>query len=303
MLMRNCFAKLSLFGSLALVLCGCTGDGSGSGMNLGSLTSGVSGMLGKGGNTGGVDAGAVANGVQTGVQSFALSYADEPAMGQSVAAVAISKYGLVDDPKLTRYVALVGLTVVSASQNPDAEWFFAVLNTDEVNAFSGPAGYVMITRGAIAKMHDESELAGVLAHEISHVLNHDGLNAAKHALLVKGITQAAAGASARFAQFEGGTNGALDTIVVNGYNQDQENKADADAVSLVAAAGYDPHGYLHFITRLAALKHSGGGSIMSTHPGLESRVARISAKITAIGSPTGQTLEDRFQTRAKDALQ
>src|SRR5689334_2088472 len=79
------------------------------------------------------------------VQSASLSEADEPAMGEAVVCAVTNRYRLSSDEKLNKYVNLVGLAVASTCPNQDIEFSFAVLDTDEVNAFSGPAGFVMVT--------------------------------------------------------------------------------------------------------------------------------------------------------------
>lgn len=267
----------------------------------GSMTSMISGGRANsgGGRGGGVDYGGVAKAVGTGVTAARMGDDDEPAMGQSVAAVAIGRYRLVSDRKLTRYVSLVGLTLASSSPRPDGQWSFGVLDTDIVNAFSGPDGYVMITRGALSQMRDESELAGVLGHEMSHVLNHDGLEAARSAMQKQAIVEGASAASKQVAQFSQALDGTVDTVFNKGYARDQENKADAGAVQLVAAAGYDPNGYLHFIERLGTQQKQNGSTIFSTHPGLADRVSHIREEISRAGSPRGQTLPERFTASVK----
>src|SRR5256885_606615 len=102
-------------------------------------------------------------------------------MGESVAMAVTTQYPIVKDEKLNQYVTLVGLTLAARSSRPDANWLFAVIDTDEVNAFSGPDGYILVTRGAIRQMQDESQLAGVLAHEMTHVLEKHGLKAVQQA--------------------------------------------------------------------------------------------------------------------------
>src|ERR1035437_8007236 len=114
-------------------------------------------------------------GVGHSLNALSLSEKDEDALGQSVGVALTNQYGVTADARLQHYVMLVGLTVASASPNAGGNWVFGVLESSDVNAFSGPNGYVFVTRGAIAQMHDEAELAGVLAHEISHVCRHDGL--------------------------------------------------------------------------------------------------------------------------------
>src|SRR5437773_2391483 len=217
---------------------------------------------------------------EKGLQATSLSERDEDAMGQSVAVTLTNQYGLNDDESLARYVTLVGLTIASVSPRPDGNYVFGVLNSNDVNAFSGPNGYILITRGALARMQDEAELAGVLAHEIAHVTNHDGINAVKQAGYADAFAEAAKGADSRVAALGQLTDGVVDVVIKKGYSKDQEFGADAGAVKFLVAAGYDPNSYLHFLQRLkAAGSVSSGGSLMSTHPGLDQRISRVSSQI------------------------
>ena len=108
-----------------------------------------------------------------------LSEADEDELGKSVAILITNRYPPSDDKKLIQYVNLVGYTLVESSRKPDKQYTFGVLETDDIGAYSGPNGYVMITHGAIKSMQDEAELAGVLAHELTHVIDRHGLEAAR----------------------------------------------------------------------------------------------------------------------------
>jgi len=228
---------------------------------------------------------------QKAVAATTLGEAQEDALGQSVAISATNRYKLDPNESLNRYVTLVGLTVASASPRPDGNYVFGVLDTDEVNAFSGPNGYILITRGSITRMQDEAELAGVLAHEIAHVVNHDGLNAVKQAGYADAFAEAAKAADSRAASFGQLTDGLVDVVMKKGYSRGQEISADTDAVKYLVAARYDPASYLNYIRRLGAAK-SQGNPLMSTHPGLNERASKIAA---AIGTRTGgATLKDRF---------
>src|SRR5579862_6287402 len=109
----------------------------------------------------GVDFGAVGSGVTKMVQSQTLTHDNEDSIGQSVALQATNKWKLLQDQNTTRYVTLVARTVAGASIEPDMTPNVGILDTDEVNAFSGPNGYIFVTRGALVRMHNESELAGV----------------------------------------------------------------------------------------------------------------------------------------------
>jgi predicted Zn-dependent protease len=228
---------------------------------------------------------------QKAVAATTLGEAQEDALGQSVAISATNRYRLDPNESLNKYVTLVGLTVASASPRPDGNYVFGVLDSDEVNAFSGPNGYILITRGAILRMQDEAELAGVLAHEIAHIVNHDGLNAVKNAGYADAFAEAAKAADTRAAAFGQLTDGVVDVVMKKGYSRGQEFSADADAVKYLVAARYDPSSYLKYVKRLGATR-STGNPLMSTHPGLEERASKIAA---AIGTRTGgATLKDRF---------
>jgi predicted Zn-dependent protease len=214
-------------------------------------------------------------------------------MGQSVAVAITNRYGLDSNEALNKYVTLVGMTVAAATPRADSTFNFGVLNTDEVNAYAGPNGYIMITRGALARMQDESELAGVLAHEIAHVTDKHGLNAMKTAGLTEAGMQAA-NTNQRFAQWNRATDTIAEKLINGQYSQDQEGRADLLAVDYLVASGYDPNGYHRFLQRMAAGNHS-GGDLMSTHPGLGDRANRVAGKINQKGNPGGATLADRFK--------
>jgi predicted Zn-dependent protease len=235
-----------------------------------------------------------------GANAAALSTKDEDALGQSIAVALTNQYQPVKNDALQRYVNLVGLAVASASPNPGGNWIFGVLDTQDVNAFSGPNGYVFVTRGAIQHMQDEAELAGVLAHEISHVCSHDGLNQIKTKEFVGAGAQAASAADSRLAQLSSMSDAGYDIITKTGYSQNQEFAADREGVKIMAAAGYNPESYLAFLRRVQSQEGSSGGKLMSTHPGIGQRVTRVSQELQSM-SHAGATLAQRFQNNALNA--
>src|ERR1051325_6697479 len=103
------------------------------------------------------------------VRDLAMTDAEEQQLGQNVSQKVRERYGVVQDAAVHKYVSLVGLALAQGSTRPALPWTFIVLDTDGVNAFAAPGGYVHITRGALALIKSESELAGVLAHEMIHV--------------------------------------------------------------------------------------------------------------------------------------
>ena len=100
------------------------------------------------------------------IRSLTFSDAEEQQLGSEISAKIRDKYGVVQDRAVHKYVTLVGSVLASASSRPNLKWTFVVLDTDGVNAFAAPGGFVHITRGALALIQNEAELADVLAHEI-----------------------------------------------------------------------------------------------------------------------------------------
>jgi predicted Zn-dependent protease len=221
-----------------------------------------------------------------------MSEADEDEMGRSVAIAATNRWPLYDNPAVTKYVTLVGLTLADASSRPDGNWVFGVLDTPEIGAYSGPNGYILVTRGALKAMQDESELAGVLAHEMSHSLNHDGLNAVKNAKLTEAAVQGASATDRRAAAFNQLSDALANTVLKSGWNQGQETNADQSAVTLMTRAGYDPSGLPRFLQRMQEAKGGGGGRPFGTHPGTADRIARTTSQIGS--AKAGATNRDRF---------
>ena len=242
---------------------------------------------------GNIDVMSLGGAVMKGGKAMAMDQRQERAIGESVSLAATNQYGVTKNDRLASYVVLVGQTIASRTSRADQPWVFGVLDTDKVNAFSGPGGYVWVTRGAIEQMQDESELAGVLAHEIGHVVKHHGLDMAKTAAM-REAGMDAAGSFGNAAQFSKLSDTVTTGIMETGFSQPQEFEADNAGVQYVIAAGYDPNGLLHFLQRASAAQKS-GGSFFSTHPGMDDRIKKITAQISSSGAGgMGATLKDRF---------
>jgi len=241
---------------------------------------------------GGIDVGNAVGGITTLGKSASLDK-KEPEIGESVALQVTNRYPLYQDKNLTRYVTLVGRTVGASSSNPALKYYFGILDTPQANAFSAPHGFVFITRGALMRMKDESELAGVLGHEIGHICKQHGLRAVQSAATKQGLTQLA-GSVTNIGQFANVVDAGGDVVLNTGFSEPQEDEADHEGVKFMAAAGYDPHGYLHFLQRIAAEQGKAGDKPFGTHPGMSDRVKRIQDQINKMNNPTGQTLADRF---------
>lgn len=157
----------------------------------------------------------------------------------------LAQYGEVNNPALQAYVTQVGKALAASSQRPDLDWHFTVLDSPEVNAFALPDGYVYITRGVLAYLADEAELAGMLGHEIGHV-------AARHALhQLSAPAGAGPGAVLDAVLISGLGNEAEATLPQNlavawtaGYGRDHELEADRLGAEYLAKTGYNPQAML-----------------------------------------------------------
>lgn len=226
---------------------------------------------------------------------------EEIRFGREVAARLIGRFGLYSSDRLTKYVNLVGQSLAAYSNRPELKYHFAVLNTSEINAYAAPGGYIFITKGAIDKMQDESEIAGVIAHEMGHINGKhvvkeldikatDGSAVSGLARLIGGGTE-----SARLA-FSKAVDKAMDTLFTSGYKREDEIQADKGTVMLCAVAGYDPSGLVRYFERLSSAKGRSTEVLDRTHPAYDTRIIQLKETKTAaaIDSASLKTYKDRF---------
>jgi predicted Zn-dependent protease len=203
----------------------------------------------------------------------ASSEVDQPqevALGRDVAARLLGAAPLVPDERLQRYVNNVGRWLALHTERPGLPWHFGVLDTDTVNAFATPGGNVFLTRGLYARLRSEAELAGVLAHEISHVLRKHHLTAmqknARTGLAADALALALAdrgNSEARNKLISAGTE-----LYARGLDKSDELEADRLGVVIAARAGYDAYGLPAVLQTLEAMnpQDSGLALMFKTHP-------------------------------------
>ena len=215
-----------------------------------------------------------------------LSDDEEYYVGRAVAAHLTATYPLYRDNQLTDYLNQIGQIIVLHTDKPTTfgGYHFAILDSQEINAFACPGGIILITRGMLDSVKSEDELAAVLAHEIGHIIHRDGIAAIQssrwsEALLVIGSSAAREFGPKDTAKlvslFEGSIDDVVKTLVVNGYGRDQEKAADAAALGYLAAAGYDPQGLVGYLKRLEQAGKGSKGGILTTHPGTEERLENV----------------------------
>ena len=223
-----------------------------------------------------VAAGCATNPVTGKRQVSLLSEADELAIGQQQDAEIRREMGVYDDPALQRYVSEIGQELARASHRPHLPWTFTVVDSPAINAFALPGGYIYVTRGILAYLDDESELAGVLGHEIGHVTARHAAQAyTRQAQANLGLTILSifVPSTAPFADL--GATGLGVLFLKNG--REAEIEADRLGVEYGSGAGYDPAGVPRFLSTLArvnALSERGIPNWLSTHPDPGSRVTK-----------------------------
>lgn len=235
------------------------------------------------------------------VETTSDDVAEEVRFGREVAARLMGRFGLYNNDPLMKYVNLVGHSLTANSNRPELKYHFAVLNTSEINAYAAPGGYIFITKGAIDKMQDESELAGVIAHEMGHINGKHVVKEldikATEGSAVSGLARLIGGGteSARLA-FSKAVDKAMDTLFKTGYKREDEVHADKGSVTLCAVAGYDPSGLVRYFERISAAKGKTTEVLDRTHPAYETRVALLKEAMAGDGiDPAAyKTHKERF---------
>jgi len=224
-------------------------------------------------------------------------------IGQDMAARLLGAAPLVPNPALQRYVNHVGRWLASQTERPDLPWRFGVLDAPQLNAFAVPGGTIFLTRGLVQSMKSEAELAGVLAHEIVHVVKKHHLKA-----IQKNAQTALAGDALSLALERSGRNSeSREKLISFGtemYSRglDKGDELDADRLGVVIAArgGYDAYGLPAVLQTLQAMnpEDSSLALMFKTHPAPAERLDALSEKMQpTLDAYSGQAqLAERFRS-------
>ena len=229
---------------------------------------------------------------------------EEINIGRDVASRLLGAAPLVPNPALQRYVNHVGRWLAAQSERPHLPWQFGVLDHQNVNAFAVPGGTIFITRGLLEKMRNEAELAGVLGHEIAHVLRKHHLKA-----IQKGAQTALAGEGLSTALRER-AGPARDKLIAfgtemysRGLDKSDELEADRLGIVIAARAGYDAYGLPSVLQTLQAMnaQDSALALMFKTHPAPGERLDTIGDRMQPVlDAYSGQAqLAERFVRQVK----
>ncbi len=223
---------------------------------------------------------------------------EEITIGREVTGSILGAAPLVKDDALQQYVNKVGRWVASQSERADLPWKFGVIDSADINAFAAPGGYVLITKGLYVNLQNEAQLAGVLGHEIAHVVKKHQLKVMQKQQLLSAGTdwiKEKFGKKNKLAEKAIGTGA---EISARGLDKDAEFEADRMGMILAARAGYEVYGLSEVLQTMGQIK-PGDDSVallFKTHPAPDERLAKLG---DAAGSQLdnlkpGKTLENRL---------
>jgi beta-barrel assembly-enhancing protease len=222
---------------------------------------------------------------------------DEIAVGRNVTGTILGAAPLVNDAQLQQYVNKVGRWVASQSERADLPWHFGVIDSNDVNAFAAPGGYVLITKGLYQRLSSEAQLAGVLGHEIAHVVQKHHLKVMqKQALLDAGTSFLKEKISKNKLTQRAVSTGA--EISARNLDKSAEFEADSMGTVLAARAGYEAYGLAEVLQDMETINNNDGSValLFQTHPHPDDRLAQLSLvsgdQMDNISG--GKTLENRL---------
>ena len=223
--------------------------------------------------------------------------------GRGVAAKILGKYPIYKDEEKVNYVSQIGTGISAQLGRPELRYYFGILDTEDINAYAAPGGYIFVTTGALKLMRNEAQLSGVLAHELAHIdqkhiVKQLNLQSSDRSL-TSGIAQILGGAtlSAKIA-LERLNDLAFKMLMEEGLSKKDEADADQKALEMLISTGYDPQSYLDYLLSLKPHLEQGQAKVLSkTHPTIGTRIKLLSEFISKhdLDSIQGKKNEKRFK--------
>jgi predicted Zn-dependent protease len=251
--------------------------------------------------------GKIAESVQSATEE--ITPEQEYYIGRAVAATVLTTYKPWDSQNANEYLNKLGRGLALASVLPEtyAGYHFLIMDTDDINAFGAPSGFVLVSRGLLRCATTEDEVAAILAHEIGHVSLKHGLSAISAARWTDAALQigkfAAQNSDSAVLRdltnsFGGVIGDIVKTMVNSGYSQDLEKQADLEGVRILHDVGYDPLAMVRMLTAMKAKLKPDGKDFAKTHPEPQTRIDYVT---TAIKAETPVAAPTAAQTRARQA--
>ena len=203
----------------------------------------------------------------------------EKEVGKSAFAKLSGKYGIFDNKDATEYLNKLGKSLALYTERQDIEYFFAILNTDQVNAYALPGGYVLITMGALKRVENPGELIGIISHELGHINKKHILNRVKIevsfnffevlARLIAGPMQIVTNLSNQI------NNSIEEALFMKGLDKEDEFEADNYSINLVQSLNLNAGQYMGYLKKLGEEKSDSLKNLDQTHPAISERISKI----------------------------
>lgn len=231
------------------------------------------------------------------VDRFTFSEQEEVELGLAISQRIRARYGVVQDPAVTRYLSLVGASVAAGSDRPELAWHWIILDSGAVNAFAAPGGYIHITRGALAAIDSEAELASVLAHEVAHVTRRHTLKGLQQSMGME-LAQNRAEYAVGSALFNSVADQAARAVLA-GFGQAEELEADEVALEVTSRVGYQAPGLTNFLGTLDRMQSgsSSKSALFRSHPETEERIKKANKQIRKEKLEGGVWVEERYESQ------
>lgn len=231
-------------------------------------------------------------------------------IGRAVSATILSKYKLYNNKTLTDYVSKIGLLLSMHSKMPYTYngYNFAILDSDEINAFAAPSGMIFITKGMLKICDSEDALAAVLAHEIGHIENRHGVRSIEKGRITSFLTVAATEGAKQYAGgavgeltsiFEDSINDIVNTMVTNGYSRAYEYEADKSAVEILKSAGYANSKIIDMLEGMEKGLKAHSGGFNDTHPAPQDRIDELKSVVKSSSGNIPSSRVSRFGAATK----
>ncbi len=227
----------------------------------------------------------------------------EVEVGRILAARLVKQYGLVKDEEFTLYILSVGRSLANVSSRQELNFVFGILDTDEVNAFACPGGYIFLTKGSLKWIENEAELAFVLSHELSHVvLKHSGEFESGDSGLFHTLASLMTPGGNLVSSF---TKAAIDTMYQEFFETGREKKleleADRAASVYMSLLGYNTKASFDYLTRIKRADKN--ETLLKTHPVIQERVENLERFLREQRFPTGGRFEkESYQNQYRKFL-
>ena len=232
-------------------------------------------------------------------QLMLVSSGQEQSLGAESDSQIVAQMGVYENETLQRRVEIIGERMAAVSERPDLPWTFRVIDDPVVNAFALPGGYIYVTRGILAHLNTEAELAAVLGHEIGHVTARHGANRMSKGMLAQIGLAGSAMAKPEFADQFGQLAEQGVGLMFLKYSRDAERQADELGLRYIVREGWDPRRMADVFETLQRVGDSAGSGRLpgwlSTHPAPENRVAWAGRAVDALA------LDDLASRRVGDA--